>query len=114
MKRTAFFISDGTGITAEALGQSLLAQFEKIEFERITLPYTDSLEKARSVVERINRATDVDGCKPIIFDTIVNGEIRNEIRKSTGYMIDIFGTFLEPWNRNWDPNQPIRWVNPTQ
>lgn len=96
MKRTAFFISDGTGITAEALGQSLLAQFEKIEFERITLPYTDSLEKARSVVERINRATDVDGCKPIIFDTIVNGEIRNEIRKSTGYMIDIFGTFLEP------------------
>ena len=34
MKRTAFFISDGTGITAEALGQSLLAQFDNIEFEK--------------------------------------------------------------------------------
>ncbi|MEL0028566.1 MAG: kinase/pyrophosphorylase, partial [Perlucidibaca sp.] len=28
MKRSVFFISDGTGITAETLGHSLLAQFE--------------------------------------------------------------------------------------
>jgi len=28
MNRTAFFISDGTGITAETLGEALLAQFE--------------------------------------------------------------------------------------
>ncbi|AZZ91524.1 pyruvate, phosphate dikinase/phosphoenolpyruvate synthase regulator [Hahella sp. KA22] len=96
MKRTAFFISDGTGITAEALGQSLLAQFEFIEFEKITLPYIDSLEKARKAVARIDKASEIDGNKPVIFDTIVNSEIRAEIRKSQGYMIDIFGTFLEP------------------
>lgn len=36
MKRTAFFISDGTGITAETLGQSLLAQFETIDFTKLT------------------------------------------------------------------------------
>ncbi|WP_372610315.1 kinase/pyrophosphorylase, partial [Halomonas sp.] len=30
MTRTAFFISDGTGITAESLGRSLLAQFENV------------------------------------------------------------------------------------
>jgi regulator of PEP synthase PpsR (kinase-PPPase family) len=96
MKRTAFFVSDGTGITAEALGQSLLAQFEKIDFERVTLPYTDSVEKAYAAVVRINRAFELDGHKPIIFDTIVNGVVRAEIRKSKGYMIDIFGTFLEP------------------
>lgn len=35
MKRTAFFISDGTGITAETLGQSLLSQFENIEFRKL-------------------------------------------------------------------------------
>jgi regulator of PEP synthase PpsR (kinase-PPPase family) len=34
MKRSAFFISDGTGITAETLGQSLLAQFENITFNK--------------------------------------------------------------------------------
>ena len=46
MKRTAFFISDGTGITAETLGQSLLAQFGNIDFRRLTRPYIDTVEKA--------------------------------------------------------------------
>ncbi|OZG71317.1 phosphoenolpyruvate synthase regulatory protein [Hahella sp. CCB-MM4] len=96
MKRTAFFISDGTGITAEALGQSLLAQFEYIDFEKITIPYIDSVEKAHSVVQRIDKAAAIDDGKPIIFDTIVNSDVRAEITKSNGYMIDIFGTFLEP------------------
>jgi len=27
IKRTAFFVSDGTGLTAEALGHSLMTQF---------------------------------------------------------------------------------------
>ena len=58
MKRTAFFISDGTGLTAEALGHALLAQFEKIEFERVTVPYIDDEEKARDLVSRINKASN--------------------------------------------------------
>ena len=33
-RRTVFFISDRTGITAEMLGNSLLTQFEEIEFQR--------------------------------------------------------------------------------
>jgi len=28
LNRTVFFVSDGTGITVEALGHSLLSQFE--------------------------------------------------------------------------------------
>ena len=64
MKRTAFFISDGTGLTAEALGNSLLAQFEKIEFERVTVPYIDNHETAEAMVERINEAARVDGATP--------------------------------------------------
>ena len=45
-KRTAFFISDGTGITSEALGVSLLKRFDTVRFERETLPYVDTEEKA--------------------------------------------------------------------
>ena len=45
MKRTAFFISDGTGITAETLGQSLLAQFENIQFTKLTRPPHGASEK---------------------------------------------------------------------
>ena len=31
-RRTVFFVSDGTGITAQMLGHSLLTQFEGVEF----------------------------------------------------------------------------------
>ena len=96
MKRTAFFISDGTGLTAEALGHSLLAQFEKIEFERVTVPYIDDVEKARDMVKRINKATETDGARPLIFDTIVDSSIRDIISDAQGFMVDIFGTFLNP------------------
>ena len=47
-KRTAFFVSDRTGLTAEVLGRSLLTQFDSIEFERITLPYIDTADAARA------------------------------------------------------------------
>jgi|GEM_PF-3575312 len=53
MQRTAFFISDGTGITAETLGQSLLAQFGDITFRKVTRPYVDTLDKARAMVQQI-------------------------------------------------------------
>jgi len=96
MKRTVFFISDGTGLTAEALGNSLLAQFEKIEFERVTVPYVDDQERAEDLVNRINTAAREDGVRPLVFDTIVKKDIRAVISEAEGFMIDIFGTFLDP------------------
>ncbi|MDI9245821.1 pyruvate, water dikinase regulatory protein [Marinobacter sp. CHS3-4] len=96
MRRTAFFISDGTGLTAEALGHSLLAQFEKIDFERVTVPYIDDTEKAHEMVKRINEAAETDGARPLVFDTIVNSDIRDVIAGGDGFMVDIFGTFLNP------------------
>ena len=38
MKRTVFFISDGTGITAETMGKSLLSHFEILSFAYKTIP----------------------------------------------------------------------------
>ena len=95
-KRTAFFISDGTGITSEALGMSLLSRFEHFEFDRITLPYVDSVEKATDTVRQINEATERQGAKAIIFDTIVDDKIRGIIAASHGFMIDVFAAFLGP------------------
>ena len=96
MKRTAFFISDGTGITAEALGNSLLAQFEGINFDKITLPYIDSIDKAHDAVKRINQASESDGQQAIVFDTVVDETIRKEISSSVSYKIDVFSAFLKP------------------
>lgn len=96
MIRTAFFISDGTGITAESLGRSLLAQFENVDFRMITKPYIDSVDKAEALLEVINATAVRDGVKPIVIDTIVDVSIRNVISQAQGFKIDIFSTFLEP------------------
>jgi regulator of PEP synthase PpsR (kinase-PPPase family) len=94
MKRSVFFISDGTGITAETLGRSLLAQFEDIEFEELTIPYVDSTEKAWSAVNEINKIAEAAATRPIIIDTIVNKDVRDVIAKANGYMLDVFETFV--------------------
>ncbi len=99
MKRYAFFISDGTGITAETLGNSLLSQFESIQFERITMPYIDSEEKARSAVGEINKAQQESGQTAIVFDTVVDKNIRKVIDEAQAFKVDIFSTFLSPLER---------------
>jgi len=50
-KRTAFFISDGTGITAGSLG-GLLAHFPETEFDQIRIPFTDSIEKVEDAQKK--------------------------------------------------------------
>ncbi|GEN26004.1 putative phosphoenolpyruvate synthase regulatory protein [Halomonas cupida] len=99
MTRTAFFISDGTGITAESLGRSLLAQFENVDIRKLTKPYIDTIEKARSLVSIIEATAIRDGAQPIIIDTIVDENIRDVIRSAPGFKVDIFSTFLEPLER---------------
>ncbi len=48
------------------------------------------------MVQQINNAAESDGARPIIFDTIVNRDIRAVLAQSNGFMIDIFATFLSP------------------
>jgi regulator of PEP synthase PpsR (kinase-PPPase family) len=96
MKRHVFMLSDGTGITAETLGDSLISQFEQIEFEQLTIPYIDSVQKAEEVVLRINRSFDEQLIKPLVFMTFVNPEIRACINKSKGCFFDLFSTFIGP------------------
>lgn len=102
MSRYAFFISDGTGITAETLGNSLLSQFGNVTFQCITLPYIDTLERAQAAVEQINQATEQSGEQSIVIDTIVDQDIRAIIDTSNAFQIDIFATFLSPLERELD------------
>lgn len=97
--RPVFFISDGTGLTAEGLGQALLSQFRSMQFEKITLPYIDTVEKAKKAVEEINQAGQNFGHQPIVFDTIVNQDVRDVLANADGFLVDIFQTFLKPLER---------------
>ena len=96
MKRTVYFISDRTGISAEVLGHSLLSQFEQVEFTHHALPFVDSVEKAEKVVTQINERTKVEGSKPIIFDTIIDAKIRAVFKNCDAFVMDYFQTFIGP------------------
>ncbi len=95
-KRTVFVVSDGTGITAEMLGHSLLTQFEGIDFQQITIPFVDSLAMAAECVARVRAAASHDAARPIIFSTLVDAEVRDAVRAADAYMLDFFEMFLDP------------------
>jgi len=94
--RTVFFISDGTGITAETFGNAILAQFE-ISPRHVRLPFTDSVDKAHQVVRQINHTAEVEGKRPIVFTTLVDMEILAVIKgQCNGMLLDMFGMFVAP------------------
>lgn len=96
MKRHVYFISDGTGITTETLGNALLAQFDEVSFTKKTIPYVDSIEKAEKSVKEINKTVRETGKKAIIFDTVINKNIRVVFDQAEAFQIDIFEAFLSP------------------
>ncbi len=96
MKTHVLMISDGTGITVESLGNSLLTQFESINFERSTLPYIDTVEKAAAVVKQINTLAATTQTKPLVFMTLVNPDVAQELQKANATLFDLFNTFLGP------------------
>lgn len=93
--RTVFFVSDGTGITAETFGHSVLTQFD-LRFRQIRLPFVDTLDKAYRAVQEINAAYERDGQRPIIFSTLVKSDLSTVIRQSKGMHMDLIQTFVEP------------------
>ena len=88
--RSVFFISDGTAITSETLGRSILSQFPSVPFETRVIPYVDTLDRADEAVNQINLAHQRDGVKPLVFDTIVDPVIRERINGADAFNLDIY------------------------
>jgi regulator of PEP synthase PpsR (kinase-PPPase family) len=94
--RTVFFVSDGTGITAETFGNSILAQFSG-KPRHVRRPFIDTPDKAHQVVREINHTTEAEGRRPVVFITLVNAEILAILKEhSKGLVLDMFNTFIEP------------------
>jgi regulator of PEP synthase PpsR (kinase-PPPase family) len=93
--RTVFFVSDGTGITAETFGHAVLTQFD-LRFRQIRLPFIDTVDKAYDAARRINEVFNADNQRPIVFSTLVKSELSDVIRKSNGMHMDLIQTFVSP------------------
>jgi len=94
IRRTIFFVSDQTGVTAETLGHSLLTQFDGYEFDLVTLPFLDTLDKVDAVLNQIEERAAEQGVGPIIFSTLVQTELRQRFNPRSGLHIDFFDTYL--------------------
>ncbi|MDE2083153.1 MAG: kinase/pyrophosphorylase [Burkholderiales bacterium] len=96
-ERTAFFVSDGTGITAETFGHSILAQFPS-RLRHVRRPFIDTPEKAQQLVEEINATALREGQRPIVFVTLVDDPVRRIVtgEPCRGLVMDMFRTFVEP------------------
>ena len=84
-KRTAYCVSDHTGVTVEAVAKSVLAQFPSFEFSLIALPFIDSPEKARAAAARIAATPGA-----LVFSTLTDPALRAVLRDSRASLFDVF------------------------
>jgi [pyruvate, water dikinase]-phosphate phosphotransferase / [pyruvate, water dikinase] kinase len=94
-ERTVFFVSDGTGITAESLGQ-LLAHFPNVHFKQTRLPFTDTISKVTVALDRIAQAEKEDGVRPIVVMTIAKPDLEAMLKKGNALYLDVFSSFVDP------------------
>lgn len=94
-RRTVFFVSDQTGVTAETMGHSLLTQFDGQAFRQVTLPFISTVDKAQEAVRRINATAEAEGVRPVVFSTLVQEDLREIIKQqANGLFLDFFDAFL--------------------
>lgn len=92
---TVFFVSDGTGITAETFGHAVLSQFD-LSFQKVRLPFIDTITKAHDAVRKINDTFTTSGKRPIVFSTLVKSELSSVVRRSQSMYMDLIQTFVDP------------------
>ena len=88
-----FFISDSTGISAETMGNALLAQFPTVPFERRLIPFLRTTREAEEVREQLNQAMD-GPVEPIVFLTVVDEEVREVLLGTRAPVIDFVSGHL--------------------
>ena len=96
MRRTIFYVSDGTGITAETIGHSVLTQFDGVEFDTYRIPFVDAEDQARTAALRIKTAYAQNGIRPIVINTVVDPRLTELLAESGALMVDVFAPFIGP------------------
>ena len=116
--RQVYFVSNGTAITAETLGISLLAQFPDHQFQMRTIPFVDTLEKAHKIRDEINGRFNESNHLPIIICTMGDPELMGIINQTRAMIIDPFGDILPRLEKvlaaqHHQPGQSHRTANPS-
>jgi regulator of PEP synthase PpsR (kinase-PPPase family) len=116
--RQVFFLSNGTAITAETLGTSLLAQFPDHSFQTHTVPFVDTLKKTHAVADDINSCIGETGQLPIVICTMGDEDLIKIVMQCKALVIDPFGDILPRLEKtlsaqHHQPGESHRTVNPS-
>ena len=116
--RQVFFLSNGTAITAETLGMSLLAQFPEHQFQTRTIPFVDTLEKVHAVTDEIENSFRESNQLPIVICTMGDDDLIKIVNQSRALVIDPFGDILPRLEKtlsaqHHQPGESHRTVNPS-
>jgi regulator of PEP synthase PpsR (kinase-PPPase family) len=96
MKRLVFYVSDGTGITAETIGHTILTQFDGVDVQTTRIPFVDSVDAARQAVARIRAQAAAGGQRPILISSVVDPQITAILGESGALVLDVFAPFIAP------------------
>lgn len=97
--RPVFYVSDGTGITAETIGHTLLTQFTGLQFATDRIPFVDTIEKAQAAADEIRESGVQAGLRPIVINSCVDPDLNAILAGSDALMLDVFAPFIEPLER---------------
>lgn len=94
LSRTVYFVSESTGITAEAYGQSLLSQFGDARFITRYTPFINTRDKAQALVNELAHRAEAEGQRPIVFATMVDEEISAMLAHADCHYFELFDRFM--------------------
>ncbi len=97
-KCAIFYVSDGTAITAETVGRSLITQFDDIKFIEKRLAFINDEDTAKAAA-KIIKDTPSD-FQPLVINTVVDIELRKIIHSAGGLKLDPFNRLLRRIEKN--------------
>ena len=90
---TVFFVSDHTGVTAEAMGRSLLSQFSDLQYKTLTVPFVSSTN-LQELLEQVASAAPA-----LVFSTLTEPALREKLAASGVPLFDLFNALSLPLSR---------------
>lgn len=93
MTRSVFYVSDSTAMTAKGLGKSLMSQWP-VNFKENLRPYTNTKERITQLLQDIEKALKDDGEQPIVFASIMDDILMEQLSAGFLGVIDIFRPFM--------------------
>lgn len=93
--RSVFYVSDASGLSAEAFGRAMLAQFDGVAPREHRVGGVVGFERLYALVDRLRDTRARDGVAPIVFATLVDTAHVQALKALDVVCFDLFAASLD-------------------